>query len=169
MRVVLASSSAVKIRAVQRAFGPGVEVVPVSVPSGVPEQPVEEETMQGARNRVRGARAKQPGADHYVSIESGLFKVGESWVDRAAVVVENTDGTEHRIVFTEGVVFPTECVEEAERRGFDTWTAGKVLQERGIVGDHADPHKDLSGRSRAEYIDEALGTMVRALGVGAGS
>jgi non-canonical (house-cleaning) NTP pyrophosphatase len=37
----------------------------------------DEETLQGARNRVRNARAMLPGADFYCGLEGGCAFVGE--------------------------------------------------------------------------------------------
>ena len=54
-------------------------------------------------------------------------------------------------------------MEEARSRGFDTWTVGRVMQEKGIVKKHDDPHLDLSGRSRVEYMDEAVQRAARSL------
>jgi len=78
MRVVVASHNPVKINAVRKAFGlqfPGgaIDILPVSVPSGVAEQPMSDaETLRGARTRVENARAAEPGADYWVGLEGGL-------------------------------------------------------------------------------------------------
>jgi hypothetical protein len=45
---------------------------------------------------------------------------------------------------------------EAKRRGFDTWTVGKVMEEQGLIRQHDDPHLDLSGTSRAVYLADAV-------------
>jgi inosine/xanthosine triphosphatase len=78
MKVAVASHNPVKINAVKEAFGlqfPGedVEILPVSVPSGVAEQPMSDaETLRGARNRVENAMQAEPGADYWVGLEGGL-------------------------------------------------------------------------------------------------
>ncbi|MGD9020647.1 MAG: inosine/xanthosine triphosphatase [Lysobacterales bacterium] len=78
MRVVITSSNPVKIAAATEAFAiqfPGreIEVEPVSVASGVAEQPMSDaETRQGALNRIANARIEQPGADYWVGMEGGL-------------------------------------------------------------------------------------------------
>lgn len=78
MRVVVASHNPVKIGAVKEAFGsqfPDVEIelAPVSVSSGVTDQPMTDaETLLGARNRVINAREAEPGADFWVGLEGGL-------------------------------------------------------------------------------------------------
>ena len=78
--ILVASTNPVKILAAARAFarmfppaGPPPVVRGLSVPSGVPDQPFSDATtLQGARNRVKGARAAEPGADYWVGIEGGV-------------------------------------------------------------------------------------------------
>ena len=78
--ILVASTNPVKILAAARAFarmfpqaGPPPAVRGLSVPSGVPDQPLSDATtLQGARNRVEGARAAEPGADYWVGIEGGV-------------------------------------------------------------------------------------------------
>ena len=76
--ITVASMNPVKLRAAQRAFQ---RVFPqelfsasgVAVPSGVPDQPLSlAETLRGARNRARNARAARPESDYWVGIEGGV-------------------------------------------------------------------------------------------------
>lgn len=77
-QVVVTSFNPVKIEAVRQAFlsqFPTLEtrIVPVSVASGVADQPMTDtETRQGARNRVAAAQARAPDADYWVGLEGGL-------------------------------------------------------------------------------------------------
>ena len=78
LSVVVTSFNPVKIEAVKQAFAgqfPGhrVSIEPLSVESGVADQPMTDaETLAGARNRVAGARLKMPHADYWVGLEGGL-------------------------------------------------------------------------------------------------
>lgn len=155
MKIVLASTSAVKIDACRKAFGAAAEITGVKVASGVNEQPINDETVQGAFNRIAAARVVMPGADIYVSIENGIFEENGKYIDRPVITVAKGAGTPE-VIYGDGVEFPAVAVDEARKRGFDTWTAGKVMQEQGIVKQHDDPHLDLSGKSRAEYLVDAL-------------
>jgi inosine/xanthosine triphosphatase len=91
LTVAVASHNPVKLRAAQAGFAamfPGVELnmLPVSVPSGVAEQPTsDEETLQGALNRSASAQAAAPTANFWVGIEGGIaYNQGEmlafAWV-----------------------------------------------------------------------------------------
>ncbi|WP_375752679.1 inosine/xanthosine triphosphatase [Vibrio sp. HN007] len=92
-KVIVTSLNPAKIKAVESAFG---EVFPeqefifegVSVPSEVPDQPISnEETKQGALNRVKNAKAVILDADYYVGIEAG----NEDNITFAWMVIESKD------------------------------------------------------------------------------
>ena len=77
MKVLVGSMNPVKRVSVEEAFGlffdtPVVQCV--AVPSGVPDQPIDDETLVGARNRARTLRvAPEAGeADFFVGIEGGV-------------------------------------------------------------------------------------------------
>lgn len=161
MKIVLASESKIKIAAVQQAFADTtIELVPISVPSDVPEQPFNEETLTGAFNRLNAAKTLVPDADMYIAIENGIFEEDGHYVDRAIVAIAR-NGNAPTITYSEGARFPDEAVVQAKQIGFDTTTVGKVMASKGWVQDHADPHKDLIGKSRAIILAE---TMKAALG-----
>ena len=77
-RITVASQNPVKLKAAQAAFqqmfpAQRFFVDGVSVPSGVPDQPMSvSETMAGAENRAENARAAAPAADFWVGIEGGI-------------------------------------------------------------------------------------------------
>jgi inosine/xanthosine triphosphatase len=79
MKVLVGSMNPVKRVSVEEAFGlffdtPVVQCV--AVPSGVPDQPIDDETLVGARNRARTLRvAPEAGeADFFVGIEGGVVE-----------------------------------------------------------------------------------------------
>jgi len=77
-KVVVASLNPAKINAVKSAFQSAFphqafEFIGVSVESEVDDQPMSnEETRDGALNRVRNAKISQPNADYYVGLEAGI-------------------------------------------------------------------------------------------------
>lgn len=156
MKIVLASTSAVKVAACTKAFGAvsDTEIITVKAASGINEQPMNEETLLGAFNRLNNAKNAVPDADYYVSIENGIFEENGHFIDRAVVTVMDRAGNV-KTTASDGVEFPAASVEETRRRGFDKWTVGKVMEEQGLVKQHDDPHLTLSGKSRVAYIDEA--------------
>jgi inosine/xanthosine triphosphatase len=78
VKIIVTSHNPVKIAAVMEAFqiqfpGREAQVVPLEARSGVSDQPMsDEETRQGARNRVANARQTHPDADYWVGLEGGL-------------------------------------------------------------------------------------------------
>lgn len=85
-KVIVGSNNPVKLEATKEAFTlafPDVEFEfsTLSVPSGVPDQPMgESETKLGAANRAHACKAAHPEADFFVGLEGGLEKVdGEYW------------------------------------------------------------------------------------------
>jgi inosine/xanthosine triphosphatase len=91
--VVVASQNPVKIEAARRGFtrmfpGEMFAFLGVSAPSGVSHQPMtSRETLQGAENRARAARAAHPEADFWAGIEGGVDGDGDGLIAFAWVVV----------------------------------------------------------------------------------
>ncbi|KAK4200029.1 inosine triphosphate pyrophosphatase-like protein [Triangularia verruculosa] len=98
LKVVVASLNPVKTGAVLEGFsrmfpGSAYQVSGVSVPSGVPEQPLsDQETLQGALNRIQNARSLEPDADFWVGVEGGVHPDGETFQSFAWIAVENKEG-----------------------------------------------------------------------------
>lgn len=78
VKIVVTSFNPVKIASVKEAFesqfpGRSMEFVPVSVESGVSDQPMTDaETRHGATTRVENAKNVIPNADYWVGLEGGL-------------------------------------------------------------------------------------------------
>jgi inosine/xanthosine triphosphatase len=78
--IIVASLNPVKIAATVEGFSamfPGSAFTSrgVSVPSGVPDQPLgDAETLQGALNRAQRAREIEPDADFWVGLEGGVLE-----------------------------------------------------------------------------------------------
>jgi inosine/xanthosine triphosphatase len=99
MKIVVASLNPVKAGAVKTAFetlfkASELELIPLSVPSGVPDQPMsDDETRTGARNRVINAREQHPQADFWVGLEGGLQTLDDSLIAFAWMAVGDASGT----------------------------------------------------------------------------
>ncbi len=100
MKVLVASENIVKIKAVETAFArffdENVEVKGVNVPTGVPEQPFENETYEGAEKRVQNliefAKTNKIEAEMFVGIEGGLQKLNGKWFAFGAVCIADNKG-----------------------------------------------------------------------------
>ena len=109
MKVVVASLNPVKVEAVKEAFRvqfPGIEteLIPLSVSSGVRDQPMsDDETRRGAVNRVAGAKAVHPDADFWVGLEGGLDFFDDRLMAFAWMVIAASDD---RVSETRSVTLP---------------------------------------------------------------
>lgn len=94
IKIVVASRNPVKMNAVREALfvflNENIELLGVSVESGVPDQPMSDaETLQGATNRVENARIQFPGYDFYVGIEGGVEDSVSGLMAFAWIVISN--------------------------------------------------------------------------------
>ena len=99
MRVIVASENPVKIKAVSEGFNKmfslsNLKTEGVSVDSKVSSQPMsDEETFQGAYNRVKVIQKKVPAADYWVGIEGGCQLKKKNEMEAFAwVVVKSKNG-----------------------------------------------------------------------------
>lgn len=96
-KVIIASSNPIKVNVAKRAFSsvfPEEEFEFVAIPSesGVPDQPMNNETEQGALNRLTFIRTQHPDADYWISQEGGIYEEGDRLYNRAWIAVCDTDG-----------------------------------------------------------------------------
>ena len=97
MKIIVASRNPAKLRAAEEAFSHHFEpatllFVPVSVESGVRDQPVgDEETRQGARNRANNAALGEPDADYWVGLEGGIEVIDDQLMAFAWMAVRDSN------------------------------------------------------------------------------
>lgn len=93
--IAVASKNPVKVAAALDGFRqiwPEAEcsAVPLSVASGVADQPMtDQETLQGALNRVQNAQAAQPEADFWIGLEGGVEEMEGELTAFAWIVIRS--------------------------------------------------------------------------------
>ena len=99
MRIVVGSANPVKIAAVRDAFEPffpGAEVEGIETPSGVPAQPVGEDTFTGAENRARTLLAlnseRALGVEFCVGLEGGIAQYHSRWFAFGVICIADATG-----------------------------------------------------------------------------
>lgn len=97
-RVIVASTNPAKVAVARLAFeavhpDESFEFMAVKSESGVPDQPMNDETEQGAMNRLAFIRAQHPDADFWISQEGGTFEDGDRLYNRAWIVVADKAGS----------------------------------------------------------------------------
>jgi inosine/xanthosine triphosphatase len=98
MNILVGSKNPVKIESVQSAFSKyfnDCTVLGINVPSFVPEQPVNEQTFEGAKNRclelINYSNKNNINADFYVGIEGGISKLHNIWFSYGCVCVADNN------------------------------------------------------------------------------
>ena len=159
-KVIVASENPVKIEAAKRTFakvlpGEEFEFIGVKSESGVPDQPMNEQTRQGAENRLAFIRAQYPQADYWMSQEGGTFEEGDKLYNRAWIMVCDKDGFVGESS-TSHFYLPTEMVGHI-RSGLEMGHAGdkffntqNIKHSSGVVGELTN-----GIYSRAEYYEQA--------------
>lgn len=95
IKIVIASNNPVKFQAVKNGFqkmfpGEKLEILTTEVESGVSDQPTSEnETLQGAMNRVNEASRAIPQADYWVGIEGGVQNYGDDLAAYAWIIIKS--------------------------------------------------------------------------------
>ena len=99
MKVLVGSRNPVKLEATKEAFFKyfdAVEVVGISVNSKVSNQPIEDETFAGARNRAfelkRINEARDLNAEFFVGIEGGIKKLFHRWFTFGVICIIDYKG-----------------------------------------------------------------------------
>jgi inosine/xanthosine triphosphatase len=99
MLVLVGSQNPIKIESVKDAFEkyyPNVTVQGVEVSSGVPDQPVNEDTFNGAKNRADALylinKANMLGAQYFVGIEGGIINIFGKWFSLGCICILDDKG-----------------------------------------------------------------------------
>ena len=101
MKVLIGTTNPGKIQGAKEAlevFFKDIEITGVKVPSNVADQPVNEDTYNGARNRVDNlieyAKQNNIEADYYLGVESGICNFYNTWMIVNFAVIKDKDGYE---------------------------------------------------------------------------
>jgi inosine/xanthosine triphosphatase len=136
MKVLVGSQNPVKIEAAKEAFSKyfdNVEVIGMKVDSKVPDQPINDQTFEGARNRALELKKineeKKLGAKFFVGIEGGIIKLYSKWFAFGGMCILDDEG---RIGFGTSPFFELpECITKHLLNGIEL---GEVMDK--ITGDH---------------------------------
>lgn len=130
MKILMGTKNPGKVEGAKRAFSryfENVEIEGISVNSEVPDQPVNEEIFEGAKNRVKNlkkyAKENNKEADYYVATEAGITNTLGDWIDINSAVVEDAKGFQS-VGTSQGFPIPEKYVKEI----LDT-ELGKVMDK----------------------------------------
>ena len=118
MRILMGTKNPGKIEGAKQAFEKyfdNVEIEGIPVSSNVGDQPVNEEILQGAKNRVRNLKEyainNNIKADFYISSEAGITDLLGEWIDINAVVIEDSEGFQS-VGTSQGFPIPNKYIDE---------------------------------------------------------
>ncbi|MBO4503173.1 MAG: inosine/xanthosine triphosphatase, partial [Candidatus Methanomethylophilus sp.] len=130
--IVVGSTNHVKVEAVrevmERVFG-DVRVTGINVDSGVPDQPFEEQTRQGAINRAKAALGDH---DMAVGIEAGVFEKELGLYDIQFCAILDRSGR-LTVGTGSGFMYPP-AVADLVRKGQTVGEAMKAVFEQPDIG-----------------------------------
>lgn len=121
MKVLVATKNPGKIEGAKQAFEKyfdNIKVEGISVSSNVGDQPINEEILQGAKNRVKNLKEyaikNNIEADFYVSSEAGITDLLGEWIDINAVVIEDSKGFQS-VGTSQGFPIPDKYIDEIKQ------------------------------------------------------
>ena len=123
MKALIGTKNPGKIKGATDAlnsFFEGIEVVGVPVSSDVPDQPVNDETLIGAQNRVNNlisyAKENNIEADFFIAIESGLCNIYGNWHIINFAVIKDKNGYES-VGTSSGFPVPKKYINDIKEKG----------------------------------------------------
>ena len=130
MKILIGTKNPGKIEGAKQAFEKyfdNVEIEGVQVSSNVGDQPINEEILQGAKNRVKNLKEyainNNIEADFYISSEGGITNLLGEWIDINAVVIEDSKGFQS-IGTSQGFPIPSKYLDEIKQTEL-----GKVMDK----------------------------------------
>jgi non-canonical (house-cleaning) NTP pyrophosphatase len=166
----IASTSTIKLKAVRNALiavklDHKYEIVGTPVNSGVPEQPMNDETRIGAKNRLTNLKtiiekSFNKKNDIVISLENGIYYIGGlKYIDVCYCIVYHNNKT-----FTtesKGIKVPSSIVEESKETGD---TCGSIIEKKyNYNKDSWHEHFSYDGHTRDEIIAECLAPILKEI------
>ena len=130
MKILIGTKNPGKIEGAKQAFEKyfdNVDIEGIQVSSNVGNQPINEEILQGAKNRVKNLKEyainNNIEADFYISSEGGITNLLGEWIDINAVVIEDSKGFQS-IGTSQGFPIPDKYLDEIKQTEL-----GKVMDK----------------------------------------
>ena len=127
IKILIGSNNKAKIEGAKLAFEKyfsDFEIISEDIQSGVNSQPINDEILLGARNRIKGLKKlNMKDVDFYISSEAGLISIGDLYVNINIGVIEDINGYES-IGTSQGYMIPKNKIESIKEKSL-----GVVLDE----------------------------------------
>lgn len=120
MRILIGTKNPGKIEGARQAFSiyfENIEIEGVAVDSEVGNQPINEQILQGARNRIKNlkkyAQENHEKVDYYIASEAGITNLLGVWIDINLSVVEDAKGFQS-VGTSQGFPIPDKYIDEIQ-------------------------------------------------------
>ena len=127
IKILIGSNNKAKIEGAKLAFDKyfsDFEIISEDIQSGVNSQPINDEILLGARNRIKGLKKlNMKDVDFYISSEAGLISIGDLYVNINMGVIEDINGYESMGI-SQGYMIPKNKIESIKEKSL-----GVVLDE----------------------------------------
>lgn len=130
MKILMGTKNPGKIEGARQAFEKyfdNIDIEGIAVESNVGAQPVNEEILQGAKNRIKNlkkyANNNNIKADFYIASEAGITNLLGEWIDINAVVIEDSKGFQS-VGTSQGFPIPDKYIDEIKETEL-----GKVMDK----------------------------------------
>lgn len=130
MKILMGTKNPGKIEGARQAFEKyfdNIEIEGIAVESNVGAQPVNEEILQGAKNRIKNlkeyANTNDIKTDFYIASEAGITNLLGEWLDINAVVIEDSKGFQS-VGISQGFPIPDKYIDEIKKTEL-----GKVMDK----------------------------------------
>ena len=130
MKILIGTKNPGKIEGAKLAFEKyfdNVEIDSVSVNSEVGEQPINEEILQGAKNRVKNlkeyANKNNVNVDYFVAVEAGITNLLGEWIDINLALIDDDKGLQS-IGTSQGFPIPDKYINDIQQTDL-----GKVMDK----------------------------------------
>lgn len=140
MKVYVATKNKTKLLGVEKAINKyfnNSEIIGINVETNVSEQPVNEEILTGAKNRVnhliKYCREEKLNADYFVGIESGITNQLGSWVNITIAFIKDKEGT-ISIGYSSAYPIPLKYVEEIKKKSLKV-VMKEIFKENKLTTD----------------------------------
>ena len=166
MKILIGTKNPGKIEGAKQAFEKyfdNIEIKGIPVSSNVGDQPINEEILRGAKNRVKNLKEyainNNIEADFYVSSEAGITNLLGEWIDINAVVIEDSKGFQS-VGTSKGFPIPDKYIDEIKETEL-----GKVMDK---IFDGKDLGKEKGGisfltKDKVSRIDLTRNAFIMAL------
>lgn len=155
IKVAIATSSSEKINGIIKGFCRFFQVDESDVrinyskqtESGVPEQPFDDETYIGAKNRVNNVKEKISDCDFFVSCEAGIESFANQYFNVQVICIFEKKSQKYFFGKSIGWQIPTEEIAVIKETTLDSYLRGKGIKAiEDLLG---------SKNSRSEQIAQA--------------